>query len=180
MTKLTHFDEYRDKYPNFKLEKTPENILLLQMHTDGGELFFDWRAHDQLSDLFADISGDRELSVIIYTGTGDTFIDKYGPLDPTRKLPAHKDYGAEPLEMKGFYGRTRHMNMLDIQVPIIAAVNGPCSIHSELPIMCDIILASEDTYFQDSAHFPRGLVPGDGVHIAWPRALGQNRARYFL
>jgi enoyl-CoA hydratase/carnithine racemase len=180
VTKLTHFDEYRDKYPNFKMEKTPENILLLQMHTDGGELFFDWRAHDQLSDLFADISGDRELSVVIYTGTGDTFIDKYGPLDPTRKLPAHKDYGAEPLDMKGFYGRTRHMNMLDIQVPIIAAVNGPCSIHSELPIMCDIVLASEDAYFQDSAHFPRGLVPGDGVHIAWPRALGQNRARYFL
>lgn len=180
MTKLTHFDEYKNRYKNFRLEKTDENILLVQMHTDGGELFFDWTAHDQLSDVFADISGDRELSAVIFTGTGDSFIDRYGPLDPTKELPAHKDYGAERLDMKGFYGRTRHMNMLDIQVPIIAAVNGPCSIHSELPVMCDIVLASDDAYFQDSAHFPRGLVPGDGVHVVWPRVLGYNRARYFL
>lgn len=180
MPKLIKFEDYKDKYPNFRLEKTEDNILLCQMHTDGGELFFDWRAHDELSDVFSDISGDRELNVVIFTGTGDSFIDKYGPINSKGKFPAHYDYGAEKLDMKGFYGRTRHMNMLDIQVPIIAAVNGPCSIHSELPVMCDIVLASDDAFFQDSAHVPRGLAPGDGVHIAWPRAIGQNRARYFL
>jgi enoyl-CoA hydratase/carnithine racemase len=180
VTKLTKFDEYHNKYKNFRLEKTDDNILLCQMHTGGGPLFFDWVAHDSLSDVFADISGDRELSVVIFTGTGDSFIDRYGPTDPTRKFPANHDYGAERLDMKGFYGRTRHMNMLDIQVPVIAAVNGPCTIHSELPVMCDIVLASEDAYFQDSAHVPRGLAPGDGVHVVWPRVLGYNRARYFL
>ena len=106
-----------------------------------------------------DISGDRELDVVIFTGTGDSFIDKYGPINKKGKFPAHYDYGAEKLDMKGFYGRTRHMNMLDIQVPIIAAVNGPCSIHSELPVMCDIVLASDDAFFQDSAHVPRGFDP---------------------
>src|SRR6185437_16187633 len=105
MPKLTKFEDYKDKYPNFRLEKTDDNILLCQMHTDGGELFFDWRAHDDLSDVFSDISGDRELSVVIFTGTGDTFIDKYGPIDTSREFPAHYDYGAEKLDMKGFYGR---------------------------------------------------------------------------
>jgi enoyl-CoA hydratase/carnithine racemase len=71
-------------------------------------------------------------------------------------------------------------NMLLIDVPMIAAVNGPARRHAELPIMCDIVVASETAAFQDSAHFVNGLVPGDGVHVAFPMAMGLNRARYFL
>src|SRR5690606_14916720 len=73
-----------------------------------------------------------------------------------------------------------HHNFLAIQVPVIAAVNGACSTHSELPLMCDIVLASDDAYLEDAAHFARGVVPGDGVHTVWPMVIGQNRARYFL
>jgi enoyl-CoA hydratase/carnithine racemase len=42
------------------------------------------------------------------------------------------------------------------------------------------VLASEDAYFQDLAHFPRGMVPGDGQHVIWPWLVGRNRARYML
>ena len=63
---------------------------------------------------------------------------------------------------------------------MISAVNGPCNIHSEVPLMADIVLASEDAYFQDVSHFPRGQVPGDGQHIIWSLLVGHNRARYFL
>jgi enoyl-CoA hydratase/carnithine racemase len=70
--------------------------------------------------------------------------------------------------------------LLDIEVPMIAAVNGPALRHSELPLLCDIVLASETAEFQDSAHFPTGLVPGDGMHIIYPLLLGPNRGRYFL
>ncbi len=63
---------------------------------------------------------------------------------------------------------------------MIAAVNGPASVHAELALLCDIVLAAEHTTFQDAPHFPSGLVPGDGVHIVWPMLLGLNRGRYFL
>ena len=43
--------------------------------------------------------------------------------------------------------------------------------------MCDIVLAADDAYLQDAAHFPRGVVPGDGVHTVWPLVVGTNRAR---
>ena len=65
-------------------------------------------------------------------------------------------------------------------VPVISAVNGPCSIHAEVPLLSDIVLASETAYFQDLAHFPRGLVPGDGSHVLWPMLVGPNRARSML
>ena len=63
---------------------------------------------------------------------------------------------------------------------MIAAVNGPATIHAELAVLCDIVLASDDAVFQDAPHFPNGIVPGDGVHIVWPLLLGANRGRYFL
>ena len=70
--------------------------------------------------------------------------------------------------------------MLDIEVPMIAAVNGPVSVHSELAVLCDVVLAADHAYFQDAPHFPGGLVPGDTMQIVWPLLLGPNRGRYFL
>ena len=67
------------------------------------------------------------------------------------------------------------MNHLNIEVPIIAAVNGPALIHAELAVLCDIVIAAEHAEFQDAPHFPNGIVPGDGVHIVWPLVLGPNR-----
>jgi enoyl-CoA hydratase/carnithine racemase len=71
-------------------------------------------------------------------------------------------------------------NALDIPVPVVAAVNGPVTAHSELVLMSDIVLCSDETYFQDIAHVPNGLVPGDGVQIIWPLVVGHSRSRYFL
>jgi enoyl-CoA hydratase/carnithine racemase len=180
LVKRSDFDDYCDRYPRFKLEKTDDKILLFQLHTDGGEFAWDWEAHGSFGDACADIAGDRDISVVIFTGTGDTFMDKWGPADPARDFPVTQDSGAERLDESGWRGRQRHLNMLDIQVPVIAAINGPCTIHSELPVMCDIVLAAEHAYVQDGPHFARGVVPGDGVHTIWPMVLGRNRARYFL
>jgi enoyl-CoA hydratase/carnithine racemase len=72
------------------------------------------------------------------------------------------------------------MNHLNIEVPIIAAVDGPALIHAEIAVLCDIVLASENAAFQDAPHFPNAIVPGDSVHIVWPLLLGPNRGRYFV
>ena len=77
-------------------------------------------------------------------------------------------------------GKRLLMNLLDIPMPMISAVNGPALIHAEIPVLCDIVLASETAAFQDAPHFPNGIVPGDGVHLVWPLLLGANRGRYFL
>jgi enoyl-CoA hydratase/carnithine racemase len=77
-------------------------------------------------------------------------------------------------------GKQLLMNMLNIEVPMISAINGPVMRHSELPLLCDIVLAAEQATFADSGHFTGGLVPGDGVHIVYPILLGLNRGRYFL
>src|SRR5215211_1478378 len=77
-------------------------------------------------------------------------------------------------------GRHLLTKLLDIEVPIISAVNGPAWRHSEIPLLCDIVLAADTAQFQDSAHFPSEVVPGDGMHIVMPLLLGLNRGRYYL
>jgi enoyl-CoA hydratase/carnithine racemase len=180
MVKRSNFDDYRDRYPRFKLEKTEDKILLFQLHKDGGEFAWDWKAHADFGDACADIAGDRDINVVIFTGTGDGFMNIWNPPNPKKEFPATQDAGADQLDEAGWSGRQRHLNMLDIQVPVIAAINGPCCIHSELPMMCDIVLAADHAWLQDGTHFARGVVPGDGVQTVWPMVLGRNRARYFL
>jgi len=77
-------------------------------------------------------------------------------------------------------GRALLRNLMAIEVPVIAAVNGPAFIHAELAVMADIVLASQAAVFADKAHGIAGVVPGDGVQTIWPLLLGPNRGRYFL
>src|SRR5258705_280740 len=69
-------------------------------------------------------------------------------------------------------GKDLLMNLLDIPVPVIGAVNGPAFIHAELVTMSDIVIASDTAIFADLAHFPGGTVPSDGVHVWWEMLLG--------
>jgi enoyl-CoA hydratase/carnithine racemase len=49
-------------------------------------------------------------------------------------------------------GKKVLMNILDIEAPLIAAVNGPVRLHSEYILLSDIVLATPSTIFQDKPH----------------------------
>lgn len=187
MAKRTKFVEYEDKYANFHFELSEDGILLMQCHTEGGSLVWDAESHDRMADAFADIAGDRDIRVVIHTGSGNNYNADWGFLakgstsdHDSTTVPRDFKPPVEFMDERGWFGRMLIMNLLEIEVPIIAAVNGPCNIHSEVPLLCDIVIASEDATFQDAPHYRRGMVPGDGQHIAWPLVVGPNRARYLM
>jgi enoyl-CoA hydratase/carnithine racemase len=70
------------------------------------------------------------------------------------------------------------MRLLDIEVPVISAINGPAWRHSEIPLLCDIVLAADTAQFQDSAHFVRTSCPATAC-TSCTAAPGMNRGRYF-
>jgi enoyl-CoA hydratase/carnithine racemase len=184
VVKRTHFSEYKDSYANYRFELSEEGILFMQCHTNGGPLHWEWSSHDAMSDALADVAGDRDIKVVIHTGTGDTYNHSWGLPVTQSGEPVYHAYadadGVAIMDEKAWYGRMLIENLLAIDVPVIAAVNGPCSMHSELPLLMDIVLASEDAWFQDLSHFPRGMVPGDGQHVVWDALVGPSRARYLL
>lgn len=171
---MRNFDDYKDGYKTLKMERDADGILLLTAHTDGGPLRWGALPHEEWPHAFHDIAMDRANRVIILTGTGDEFS---GP-----RPPAATRYARPVADMDRIVFDGRHLlaNLLEIQAPIISAINGPCIRHSEIPLLSDIVLASDDTVIEDAGHFESGLVPGDGVNLIYPMLMGFNRARYFL
>lgn len=151
-------------------------ILEIRVHSADGPLQWSLTAHDELEELFLEVSRDPSVEVVILTGTGDTFS---GPDVPPGDSGA-REIGAEAFDRIAWVGRNLLLNFLAIDVPVIAAVNGPARRHPELPLMANIVLAADDALFQDPAHFRGGMVPGDGVHVVMPYLMGATRASYFL
>jgi enoyl-CoA hydratase/carnithine racemase len=130
--------------------------------------------HSEFPRLLEDIGFDRHNKVLILTGTGDSFMDAIdGPSlgDLTKPMGADVEY---------MEGRRLVQRLVDLEMPIVAAVNGPVSVHSEYALLADVVIASETTVFSDFPHPAFGIVPGDGLHVAWEEILGLNRARHLI
>lgn len=172
MSVTPRFEEYRDKYRHASMVRE-DGVIEVTLHSGGSDLVWGGRPHAELGYLFEDIGRDRHNEVVILTGAGEAFIAREdlsggGEMTPSAWQRVHAD------------GKRLIMSHLDVEVPMIAAVNGPATVHAELALLCDIVLAAEHAVFADAPHYPLGLVPGDGVHVVWPMLLGMNRARYFL
>ena len=174
MTRL--LADYAERYSCIHMRRE-NGILEMRFHTEGGPLRWGMTPHGELPDAFADVARDRENRVVILTGTGDVF-SGLRATPATRSLA--QGISANAYDRVHWEGRALLMNLLNIEVPVISAINGPAWRHCEIPLLSDIVLASETAAFQDSAHFMSGMLPGDGMHIIMPLLMGMNRGRYFL
>jgi enoyl-CoA hydratase/carnithine racemase len=170
---VTKLDNYRDSFPNARLTRSKSGVLEVALHTNGGTLIFNGYTHEQFVDLFHAIGSDPDNRVVILTGSGDAFMERI-TLD-----------GFDFFTPRGYdkiyrEGKRVLMNILDIEVPLIAAVNGPVRLHSEYILLADIVLAAPSAVFQDKPHFEFGIASGDGVHLLWQEAIGTVRGRYFI
>jgi enoyl-CoA hydratase/carnithine racemase len=170
------FDDYRNRYKTIRMRRE-DGILEVTLHTDGGPLRWGRLPHKELEEAFLEIGRDRENHVVILTGTGDEFS---GPAPTVEANLASHRQSPKEWGVLGWESKNLLTNLLAIDAPMIAAINGPALRHAELPVMCDIVLASDTACFQDSAHFVGGLIPGDGMHVVFPLVMGYNRGRYFL
>lgn len=173
---MTDFQSYENRFANIELIKR-DGIVQMSLHSNGGALqwgVLDGSIHAQLGECFRAIARDPDVRVLIITGKGDAFCSGMN----MQEIPQ------EPLAQEWHRllreGKDLLINLLEIEVPVIGAINGPAYIHAEIPALSDIVLASESAELADMAHFIQGVVPGDGVQVVWPMLLGPNRARYFL
>jgi len=108
---------------------------------------------------------DPDVWVAIITGTGEVF--SLGADHETLLIPwAENTFQEPPMITRG----------LDVWKPLIAAINGPARGGGvEIPLACDIRIASENAYIQ----FPevgRGLIPGLGGTQRLPRMVSSAKA----
>ena len=135
--------------------------------------------HRELEDLFEAVNEDGAVRAVVLTGAGRAF-SAGGDIKGMVERVESGYY--TPANMKrGFRGALRLLrNLLDVEVPLIAAVNGPCTgLGATLALFCDVVLAGESARIGDT-HVRVGLVAGDGGAVIWPLLVGVSRAKYYL
>lgn len=163
------FEDYREKYKDFISMERRDGVILLQMHHDGGPVLWNEAMHNALPQAFHDVGNDPENQVMILTSTDPYWI---GISDPEARFQF--DYDVY------YVDATKLLENLifDVDIPTIAAVNGP-GFHTEIALLCDITICTEDSLFQDG-HFMVGYVAGDGQLLTFQELLGVKRSAYAL
>lgn len=171
------FEAYRGAFQTIKFERTPSGILLMTLHYKDGPYHWDPRKGGiqtrELTDALRNVSRDPDNRVVILTGTGDQFSGP--PADDTTWSRGDTRHWENVQRLHNNFIE----DLLDVPAPVIACLNGPAYRHAEIPFTADIVLAADDALIQDSAHFPNGMVPGDGIALIMPYLMGGIRGRYF-
>ena len=123
----------------------------------------------------AAIALDRSVRVVILTGEGPVFSSGGNVKDMQRYYTQQLSPEAIREEYRNGIQRLPKA-LYNLDVPLIAAVNGPAiGAGMDLTCMCDIRIASEKASFAES-FVKVGIVPGDGGAWLLPRVVGMSKA----
>jgi enoyl-CoA hydratase len=108
---------------------------------------------------------------VILTGAGDRAFSAGGDM---------KGMGTMLSSPSFVRGKRIIANMLEVEQPIIGAINGHAlGLGASVAFACDIIVASDQAQVADT-HVRMGLVAGDGGAVVWPLMMGIHRAKEYL
>jgi enoyl-CoA hydratase/carnithine racemase len=136
---------------------------------------FDDELHGEFARLWQLLEGDQEARVVILTGAGRAF-SAGGNIDDFAQLRENFDRRRRTMR----WARRLVDEMLNVHLPVIAAVNGPAvGLGCTLTTLCDIVFLSERAYLADP-HVSVALVAGDGGAITWPSMTSLLKAKQYL
>lgn len=176
----SRLEDYADRYrDHFVLTRT-DGVLEIRMHTGGGPAMFSLGLKHALGRLWRDVAADPGNEVIIFTGTGESWIggvdpESFATMNSVQHLPAEQAYQllyADGLAM------IQDLVLL-VEVPTIGVINGPGP-RKETALMCDITLCADHATISDGNFALGHAPPGDGMHLVLQEALGAKRAAYYL
>lgn len=128
-----------------------------------------------LPQLMLAANDDDDVDVVILTGADPAFC---AGLDLKELGSTGGNLGASSGERRATESsRTRRGPFPDMDKPVIGAVNGVAITGGfELALNCDFLVASENAKFGDT-HARVGVMPGWGLTVLLPQAIGVRRAR---
>ncbi len=134
--------------------------------------------HHELEHIWIDLAEDAEVNAILLTGEGRAFSAGGDVKNMANRWGT--DEGKKWALTIGAGGRRLIQNMLEVEQPIIGAINGDAmGLGASIALLCDVIVASETARIADT-HVKVGLVAGDSGAVIWPLLVGPARAKEFL
>jgi len=133
----------------------------------------------ELRTIWDDLADDPQVNAVLITGAG-AFFSVGGDVKAMSERP-----GGDVLEEGEVHdpmiSRRIVNRMLELDKPIVAAINGDCiGLAATIALLCDIAVMSESARVGDTHVSRVGLVAGDGGTVIWPLLVGINKAKEFL
>jgi enoyl-CoA hydratase len=161
-------------YTTIELERRGAVLRATIAHPKSPLNAVDAALHEDLTRLFAALRRETEARAVLLTGRG-------------RAFSAGGDFAwfptlREPGRMEALRRDAKQLlwDLLDVELPIVAAVNGPAvGLGASIALACDVILMADTATIADP-HVRVGIVAGDGGTALWPLAVGPARAKEYL
>ncbi len=162
----------QDNYETILIEKQ-DGIAILTLNRPERLNAVNGVMHSELMQISLDVQADPEVRAAVITGAGRAFCagGDFGPgsrMAPKSGMPMMQE------------ARRIVDNLLDLEKPIVSAVNGPAAgLGATIALFCDVVVAARNARIGDP-HVKMGITAGDGGAVIWPLLIGVNRAKQFL
>jgi enoyl-CoA hydratase/carnithine racemase len=166
--------DYAEKYAEHVDLQRTDGVLVFRMHHRNGPPLVSFPAKNAWVQAIRDVGADPENEVVIFTGTGDRWIGdvdraSFAKLGESKPEVLYEHHYGDQLKLL-------ETLMYGIDVPTIAAINGPVH-HFTFGLMTDLTICSDTTVLTDG-HFAMGTAPGDGLGLQLQALMGVKRAAF--
>ena len=161
----------------FLTREMKEHVLTLTMSSpDTRNALTSDDQFEEFESICVEINDNKAIRAVVLTGDGSAFCAGGNVKDMRERKGL---FSGDPFDQADAYrkGIQRIPRAIySLNVPIIAAVNGPAvGAGCDLATMCDIRIGTDKTMFAES-FVKLGIIPGDGGAWFLPRAVGYSNA----
>ena len=161
-------------YGTLRTERVGDVLKITIAHPTSALNAVDGELHHDLTRLFADLRRERDARAVVLTGQG-------------RAFSAGGDFAwfptlQDPERMEALRQDAKQLiwDLVDCELPIVAAVNGPAmGLGASIALLCDVVFMADTATIGDP-HVKVGIVAGDGGAVIWPLLVGPARAKQYL
>jgi enoyl-CoA hydratase len=150
-------------------------VRILTMNRPASLNAIDGELHAALPAALREVGIDPKARAVVLTGAGKAF-SAGGNLDDFAAFASDFELRRATLRL----GRQLFEELINVHLPVIAAVNGPAvGLGCTIATACDAVIMSDQTFLADP-HVTVALVAGDGGAVTWPLNIGLLRAKPYL
>jgi enoyl-CoA hydratase len=150
-------------------------VIVLTLNRPDDLNSFDEALHYAFARFWLELESDPGVRSVVITGAGRAFCAG-GSIDDFDLF--RTDMAARSKIMRS--ARRLVDEMLNVKVPVIAAVNGHAvGLGCTLATLCDIVFLAEDARLADP-HVTVALVAGDGGAVTWPHLTSMLKVKQYL
>ena len=164
-----------DGFEHLRFERRDDGVTVITIDRPDRYNATNDRLHRELADVWLVVGDDPDTRVAVVTGAGRAFCAgaDLETLQSWVKNPVN-------IERAMYEARDIARNLIELDKPVVAAVNGPAvGAGCAVAVCADISVMANDAVLMDG-HVTLGLVAGDHGALMWPLACGMAKAKYHL